>query len=186
MKYCSQCGKEVRSAIPAGDNRSRHICDHCPQIHYSNPNMVVGCLPVWKSKQILLCRRSIEPRSGYWTVPSGFMENGETLEEGALRETREEACASVEIEGLFSAFSLPRVNQVYMLFLSRLLDLDFAAGEESAEVRLFDFDEIPWSAIAFRAVEFALQRYVEDGADSGVHLGQYVRKPGDRWTLLGD
>jgi len=183
VKFCSHCGKPVRSAIPAGDNRTRHICDHCPRVHYSNPTLVVGCLPYWGKDHVLLCERSIEPRLGFWTVPSGFMENGESLEEGAIRETVAEACAEVEIQRLFAAFSLPHVNQVYMLFSARLLSQDFEPGDESEAVRLFHRDEIPWPKLAFRAVEFALEKYVSEGLESGVHLGRYVRQPGDPWIL---
>jgi ADP-ribose pyrophosphatase YjhB (NUDIX family) len=130
-------------------------------VHYQNPKIVVGCIPVWEH-QILLCRRAIEPRCGLWTVPAGFMENGETSQQGAARETLEEACARVEIEGLYTLFNLPHINQVYLLFRSRLLDLDFAAGEESLEVRLFDVRDIPWNSLAFPVIRESLKLYCAD------------------------
>lgn len=161
MKYCSHCGAEVEVRIPEGDNRPRHVCDTCSTVHYQNPKIVVGCIPVWE-QQILLCRRAIEPRYGSWTVPAGFMENGETSQQGAARETLEEACARVEVEGLYTLFNLPHINQVYMLFRSRLLDLDYAAGDESLEVRLFDEQEIPWDKLAFPVIKESLKLYYAD------------------------
>src|SRR5512135_3197993 len=130
MKYCSHCGAPLSHRIPDGDNRHRYVCDACGTVHYQNPRMVVGCLPVWEDK-VLLCRRAIEPRYGLWTLPAGFMENGETTAEGAIRETREEAGARVELDGLYSLINVPDIDQVYLLFRGRLLDLDFAPGEES-------------------------------------------------------
>jgi ADP-ribose pyrophosphatase YjhB (NUDIX family) len=130
-------------------------------VHYQNPKIVVGCIPVWE-QQILLCRRAIEPRYGLWTLPAGFMENGETSQQGAARETLEEACARVEVEGLYTLFNLPRINQVYLLFRSRLLDLDFAAGEESLEVKLFDEQAIPWDRLAFPVIKESLKLYYAD------------------------
>jgi ADP-ribose pyrophosphatase YjhB (NUDIX family) len=143
---------------------------------------VVGTLPRWGS-EILLCKRSIEPRSGFWTLPSGYLENGETVEQGALRETLEEAGARVSIIRLFSVFSLPHVNQVYMIFLSNLNDLDFEPGEETLEVRLFGKEQVPWKRIAFRAIEFSLQQYfTPDGAsEPAVHLGAYAGKKRNSW-----
>ncbi|MBT3043942.1 MAG: NUDIX hydrolase [Candidatus Thiodiazotropha sp. (ex Codakia orbicularis)] len=161
MKYCSQCGAEVEVRVPEGDNRPRHVCIICSTVHYQNPKIVVGCIPVWE-QQILLCRRAIEPRYGLWTVPAGFMENGETSQQGAARETLEEACARVEVEGLYTLFNLPHINQVYLLFRSRLLDLDFAAGEESLEVKLFDEQEIPWEKLAFPVIKESLRLYYAD------------------------
>ncbi|MCG7952349.1 MAG: NUDIX hydrolase [Candidatus Thiodiazotropha endolucinida] len=161
MKYCSHCGAEVEVRVPEGDNRPRHVCIICSTVHYQNPKIVVGCIPVWE-QQILLCRRAIEPRYGLWTVPAGFMENGETSQQGAARETLEEACARVEVEGLYTLFNLPHINQVYLLFRSRLLDLDFAAGEESQEVKLFDEQEIPWEKLAFPVIKESLRLYYAD------------------------
>ncbi|RMH65742.1 MAG: NUDIX domain-containing protein, partial [Calditrichaeota bacterium] len=147
MKYCSACGAPVKIKIPEGDNRPRYVCEQCGKIHYENPRMVVGCIPVWEGK-ILMCRRAIEPRYGLWTIPAGFMENGETLEQGAMRETEEEACARVEIERLQAVYSLPHVNQVYVIFLARLLDGQFAPGHESLECKLVEPKAIPWDEMA--------------------------------------
>jgi ADP-ribose pyrophosphatase YjhB (NUDIX family) len=161
MKFCSHCGAPVSHRIPDGDNRHRYICDVCGTIHYQNPRMVVGCLPVWENK-VLLCRRAIEPRYGLWTLPAGFMENGETTAEGAMRETLEEAGARVELQGLYTLINIPDIDQVYLLFRARLLDLDFAAGEESLEVALFEEADIPWDQMAFRTVKKTLRHYFED------------------------
>lgn len=161
MKYCSECGKPVVHRIPEGDNLPRHICEQCNLIHYQNPKLVVGCLPVW-NEQILLCKRAIEPCSGLWTLPAGFMENQESLEEAALRESREEANANLEIESVYSIISLPHINQVYVLYRAKLLDLDFFAGPESLDVQLFNEDEIPWESLAFKTIEKTLQRFFED------------------------
>jgi len=159
VKYCSNCAAEVELKIPEGDNRPRYVCPQCGMIHYENPRMVVGCIPVWEEK-ILICRRAIEPRHGLWTVPAGFMENGETLEQGAMRETEEEAGARVRIERLHAVYSLPQVNQVYVIFLAPMLDGRFEAGLESLECKLVTPAEIPWDEIAFTAIRFSLETYV--------------------------
>ncbi|MCG8325280.1 MAG: NUDIX hydrolase [Thiotrichales bacterium] len=146
---------------PPQDNRPRYVCDNCEVIHYQNPKIVTGCLPVWDD-QVLLCKRSIEPRCGYWTLPAGFMEMDETSIEGAIRETWEEATARVEVQGLYSVFNLPHVNQVYMMFRSRLIDLEFSPGLESQDVQLFREEEIPWDKLAFTTVRQTLKFYFED------------------------
>ena len=161
MKFCSQCGNPVTRMIPAGDNRMRHVCGHCATVHYENPRIVAGCLPVW-GDQVLLCRRAIEPRRGFWVFPAGFMENGETIEEAAEREAREEANARVEILELYTLFDIPHLEQVHCMFRSRLLDTGFSPGTESLEVRLFREEEIPWRSLGFASVSFALQHYFED------------------------
>ena len=161
MKFCSNCGAGVEHRVPPGDTLPRFVCAGCGTIHYDNPKMVVGCIPEWEDR-ILLCRLAIEQRHGLWTVPAGFMENGETTAQGALRETLEEANARVEILGLYALFNIPHINQVYMLFRSRLLDLDFHAGEETLEARLFTEGEIPWDTIAFATVRRTLQHYFND------------------------
>ncbi|BAN50372.1 NUDIX hydrolase [Metapseudomonas resinovorans] len=163
MKFCSQCGSPVVQRIPEGDNRLRHVCDSCHAIHYQNPRIVAGCLPVW-GEQVLLCRRAIEPRRGYWTLPAGFMENGETMAQAAARETLEEACARVRDLSLYTLFDLPHISQVYTFFRAELVDLDFAAGDESLEVRLFHEREIPWSELAFPTVGRTLECYFADRA----------------------
>lgn len=161
MNYCSVCGKPVSKKIPPGDNLLRFVCESCQTIHYHNPKIVAGCIPEW-GDQILLCRRAIEPRSGLWTFPAGFMEIGESTEQAARRETEEEAHAQVELTSLYAVLSLPHVGQVYMVFRGRMVTPEFRAGEESLDVRLFNRDAIPWDDIAFSVVKDALRRYVED------------------------
>ena len=161
MKFCSNCGAPVSLKIPPGDSLPRHVCDACNTIHYQNPKMVVGCIPEWEDR-ILLCRRAIEPRHGLWTVPAGFMENGETTYQGAARETLEEANARVEVGPLYALYNIPHISQVYILFRARLLDTDFSAGAESLEVRLFTESEIPWDDIAFATVRNTLRHYYAD------------------------
>jgi ADP-ribose pyrophosphatase YjhB (NUDIX family) len=173
MKYCSSCGATVSRKIPDGDNRDRWVCDACQAIHYQNPLIVVGCVPE-RDGQILLCKRAIEPRRGYWTVPAGFMELGETLAQGAARETLEEACANVRIGHLFASVDVVQAGQVHLFFTADLLG-DFAAGDESLEVALFDKADIPWDEIAFRSVSFALRTYLQDaGVNNGVHFHEVV------------
>ena len=167
MNYCSSCGSAVARRVPSGDNRERFVCDACGTIHYQNPKIVTGCLPIY-GDQVLLCQRAIQPRQGLWTLPAGFLENGETSTEGAARETKEEACANVAIEGLYTVFNLPHISQVYMFFRASLLDLDFAPGFESTDVRLFREDEIPWQHLAFPVVRDTLEHYFRDRA-SGVY-----------------
>jgi ADP-ribose pyrophosphatase YjhB (NUDIX family) len=161
MKFCSSCGNEVVFRIPEGDNRERFLCEHCETIHYQNPRVVAGCLPIWED-QVLLCRRAIDPRSGFWTLPAGFLENGETVQEGALRETREEACARVSEPSLYTMFSLPHISQIYLFYRGELADLDFAAGEETLEVALFREHEIPWENLAFPVITETLQHFFSD------------------------
>lgn len=147
--------------VPQGDNRPRYICQNCHTIHYQNPHIVVGALPVWEDR-ILLCRRAINPRKGFWTLPAGFFENGETLKEGAQRETFEEACASINIEGLYTVFSLPHINQVYMFYRASLVDDRFAPGDESLETELFAEQDIPWQELAFPVVTRSLELFLND------------------------
>jgi len=161
MKYCNQCGDPVLVRVPDGDNRPRFVCDSCQTVHYQNPRIVAGCVPVWDDR-VLLCRRAIEPRRGYWTLPAGFMENGETMQQAAERETLEEACARVRDLQLYTLFDLPHINQVYMFFRAQLVDLDFSAGDESLEVRLFDQQDIPWSELAFPTIGRTLECFFAD------------------------
>ena len=161
MKYCSNCSATVELLIPEGDSLPRYVCTTCSIIHYQNPKMVVGCIPEWEDK-ILLCRRAIEPRLGWWTLPAGFMENNETLEQAAARETLEEANARVEIGNLYAIYSLPHISQVYLLFRARLLDLDFKPGIESLEVKLLSENEIPWEEMAFRVIHDPLMQYFKE------------------------
>jgi ADP-ribose pyrophosphatase YjhB (NUDIX family) len=161
MKFCSACGREVVFEVPAGDNRQRYCCHGCGTIHYQNPRLVVGTVTVWEDK-VLLCKRAIEPRYGYWTLPAGFMENGETTGEGAARETLEEAGARIDLGGLYSVIDVPHVEQVHVFYLATLLHLDFEPGPESLEARLFTESEIPWDDIAFRTVGQTLRWFFED------------------------
>ncbi|MBL1142556.1 MAG: NUDIX hydrolase [Proteobacteria bacterium] len=176
MKYCCYCRAVLIYEIPADDNRHRYICQSCDTIHYQNPKIVAGCIPVWEDK-ILLCKRAIEPRYGYWTLPAGFMELGETSLEAGIRETLEEANARVDVEELFAVFSLPHVGQVYMMFRSRLIDLNFSPGAESLDVKLFKEADIPWNELAFTTIRASLRCYFEDikqGAFS-LHTGDIVK-----------
>lgn len=161
MKYCSQCGDAVSHRVPEGDNRPRYVCGSCDTIHYQNPRVIAGCLPFHENR-VLLCKRAIAPRDGYWTLPAGFMENGETTAEGALRETVEEANARAEIIDLYTVFSLPHISQVYMFYRARLLDLDFYPGEESLETEMFAEHEIPWDHLAFPVITETLKHFFDD------------------------
>lgn len=159
--------------IPPGDSLERAVCDACGHIQYQNPKMVVGCLPVY-GERILICKRAIEPRYGLWTLPAGFMENNESAAEGAAREAFEEANARVEIEDLYTVYSIPHISQVYLMFRARLLDLDFSPGTESLEVKLVTEDEIPWDELAFAMVKRTLQHFLEDR-----RAGVFVPRFGD-------
>lgn len=161
MKYCSNCGAPVQFRVPPGDTLPRHVCNACRTVHYENPKIVSGCIPEWEGR-ILLCRRAIEPRYGRWTLPAGFMENGETTAEAAARETLEEANARVRVGELFTLFNLPRINQVYLMFRAHLQDLDFGAGSESLEVGLFSEADIPWDDLAFLTIRETLALYFQD------------------------
>jgi ADP-ribose pyrophosphatase YjhB (NUDIX family) len=187
VKFCSQCGSPaLELRVPDGDTLPRRICTACGAIHYQNPKVVVGCLPVWEEK-VLLCKRAIEPRLGLWTLPAGFLENGETIFAGAARETAEEARARVEIGPLYTMISLPLIDQIYVMFRARLLDLDFGAGPESLEVRLFDEDEIPWGELAFRTITRTLRNFFLDrklGAFP-VHVSALERRAAREPSLAG-
>jgi ADP-ribose pyrophosphatase YjhB (NUDIX family) len=162
VKFCSACGSpRIERRVPDGDTLPRDVCAECGTVHYQNPKIVVGCLPEWDGR-VLLCKRAIEPRYGLWTLPAGFLENGETLVDGALRETLEEADARVAIGDLYAVISLPQINQVYMMFRARLLDLGFGPGAESLEVRLFAESEIPWESLAFRTIARTLRNFLLD------------------------
>lgn len=163
MKFCSNCGRSVSLRVPDGDNRPRYVCDVCATVHYQNPKIVAGCIPVWEDA-VLLCRRGIEPRHGLWTLPAGFMENGETTTQAARRETLEEACARVRIDALYAVFNLPHIDQVYMLFRAQLCDCDFAPGAESLEVALFEERAVPWDRLAFPVISEGLRMFFADRA----------------------
>ena len=162
MKFCSACGSDrIEFRIPEGDSLPRYVCSACGTIHYQNPKVVVGCIPEWEGR-VLLCKRAIEPRHGLWTVPAGFLENAETVVAGAARETLEEANARVDVLAPYTMISLPNINQIYLIFRARLLDLDFSPGAESLDVRLYDEHEIPWEELAFRTVTRTLRNYFLD------------------------
>lgn len=176
MNYCLHCGATVQLRIPDGDDRQRHVCDGCGAIHYQNPKIVTGCLPIHQER-VLLCRRAIAPRSGFWTLPAGFLENGETTTQGAIRETWEEAFANVSVEGLYTVFNLPHISQIYMFFRATLADLDFRPGTESLDVRLFEEHEIPWDELAFPVIRDTLKHYFEDRRTGSypVRVGDIIR-----------
>ncbi len=166
IKHCRNCGTAVVYRIPDdGDTRERAVCPACDTIHYENPLNVVGTLPVFADK-VLLCKRNIEPRRNKWTLPAGFLELGETAAEGALRETDEEAGARIELEGLYTVISVPRVGQVHFFYRARLLSTELAPGPETVEARLFAEHEIPWEEIAFRTVSETLRLYFADRRSS--------------------
>lgn len=163
MKFCSNCGNRISHGIPADDDRERFLCNNCGVIHYQNPRLVVGSIPEWQDR-ILLCLRDIEPQRHKWTLPAGYLENGESVQDGARRETREETRAEiVELEPYFLADLVP-INQLYLMFRCRLAHPEFAATRESKEVRLFLEDEIPWDNIAFDVIRETLKRYFADRA----------------------
>jgi ADP-ribose pyrophosphatase YjhB (NUDIX family) len=175
MNFCSNCGARVALRVPPGDCLPRHVCDSCNTIHYRNPLVVVGTIPEWEDR-ILLCKRAIEPRHGRWTLPAGFMELGETTAQGALRETLEEAKARVELGEVFSLLSVPHVDQVHIFYRARLLDCDFAPGEETLEVGLFRESDIPWKEIAFRTISTTLRHFYADrkAGAMGFHAGEIL------------
>jgi ADP-ribose pyrophosphatase YjhB (NUDIX family) len=178
MKFCSSCGQGVSLLIPEGDHLPRFVCSGCAAIHYQNPRLVVGCVPEYKGK-ILLCRRAIEPRRGFWTLPAGFMENGESLQTAAARESMEEALAKVEIGSLVAIVHVLHAQQVHVMFRARLLDPNVGAGPESLEVALFEEADIPWGETAFKSLDFALQRYLEDrrAGREGLHFHDIDHRP---------
>ncbi len=169
MKFCNACGSPLTQRIPEGDNVTRHVCSVCETVHYQNPLVVVGCVPEHEGK-ILLCKRAIEPRLGYWTVPAGFMEIGETLEAGAAREAEEEALANVEIRDLMAVINVPHARQVHVMFRGTLVGGRYGVGHESLEVELVDPEDIPWAEIAFPSVTFTLERYLADRAEGNERM----------------
>ena len=177
MNFCSNCGTRVVLKVPEGDLLPRDVCENCGTIHYQNPKIVVGSVPVYEGR-ILICKRGIEPRLGYWAIPGGFMENDETLEAGAAREAREEALIDVEIGSLLLVANVTHARQVHVFFRSRMRTPEFGATHESLEVKLVDVKDIPWSDLAFPSTEYALRRFVEDRA-AGVerhHVAEIQRR----------
>ena len=161
MKFCTSCGSAVTLRIPVGDDRERFVCTACDLIHYSNPRVIVGCVPIFEDK-VLLCKRAIEPRKNYWTLPAGFMENGETTPQGAARETWEEARARVSNLELYRVFDVPYISQVYMFYRCEVEDGEYGVGPESLETGLYKHDEVPWDQIAFPVVYETLKEYFSD------------------------
>ncbi|MDZ7833697.1 MAG: NUDIX hydrolase [Desulfobacterales bacterium] len=161
MNFCSNCGRALSIKIPAGDDRSRYVCESCGMVHYQNPKMVVGCIPE-SGRRILLCKRAIEPRLGKWTIPAGYLENGETVMAGARRESFEEAYARFRDLTPYRLFNIRHVNQMYLIFRGELADDDFSAGEESLAVDLFSESEIPWDELAFKVISVTLADYFND------------------------
>ena len=181
MNFCSHCGARLAFRVPEGDTLPRYLCDSCGAVHYKNPLLVIAAIPEWHDERILLCRRAIEPRRGYWTLPGGFMELGETTAQAAIRETLEEANARVRLTDLFTVLSVPRVDQVHLFYRARLLDLDFSPGTESLEVALFSEQDIPWDEIAFRTTAVTLRHYYADrGAGAYRVHAHEIPPPGER------
>ena len=174
MKFCSACGHAVVLRVPDdGDHLPRHVCPACQTIHYLNPKIIVGVIPEAPDGRVLLCRRAIQPRLGFWTFPAGFMEMGETCAEGAAREALEESQAVVAVGGLLSVISAPDVHQVHLAFRGKMQGDTCGPTSESSEVLLMGEDEIPWREIAFPTIYFALRQFFADRAQ-GVQ-GTYTR-----------
>ena len=177
QRFCSCCGSPTVFEVPRGDHMERRVCHNCGVVHYDNPRIVVGCVPEHDGL-ILLCRRAIEPRLGYWTFPAGFMENGETLEAGAAREAEEEALARVRIDSLLAIVNIPEAHQVHVFFRAVLADPEFGVGPESLESKLVEEAAIPWEDIAFPSTRYALQNYLADRAAgrTDVHITTLSRR----------
>jgi ADP-ribose pyrophosphatase YjhB (NUDIX family) len=161
MKYCTECGQTLEWKTPAGDNLERLVCTSCAAVHYQNPRIITGCVAQWQGR-VLLCRRAIEPRTGSWTVPAGYMENGESMEQAALREAREETGADIRLDALYSVFDIQAINQVYIIYRGVMRSPHIAAGVECSEVRLFEPAEIPWNELFYPAMGEMLERYQSD------------------------
>ena len=161
IKFCTACGAPCEAKTPPDDDNVRSVCTGCGQVHYANPKMVVGCIPELDGK-VLMCRRDIEPRRGLWTLPAGYLENGESVQDGAARETIEETRAGVQIIAPYRLFNIAFVNQVYFMFRAALLSDDFGPTRESSEVCLMDESEIPWEEIAFKVIHQTLDHYFKD------------------------
>jgi ADP-ribose/FAD diphosphatase len=185
MKFCSACAAPVASRVPSGEDRERFVCTECGMIHYQNPRMVVGCI-IEEQGQILLCKRAIEPRHGYWTVPAGFLELGESTVQGAIRETYEEANARVQVIAPYAHFDIPYIGQAYIFYRARLITPEFGPGSESLEVKLVPPEEIPWDALAFQVVRVSLEFFTEDFRRGAyrMHHGIISRDASGRYALL--
>ena len=177
MKFCSNCAAPVAKRVPPGDSLPRWVCDQCGDIHYQNPKLVVGTIAE-QDGRILICRRAIEPRYGYWTLPAGYMENDESTGQAAERETREEAGAKIELGEPFSMISIPYVNQVHLFYRARLLELDFRPGDETLEVAMVEEAQVPWKELAFRTVSMTLKLWFEDrrAGTFGFHASELLKR----------
>lgn len=178
MKFCSDCGSAVVLKIPESDNRARYICSSCQHIHYQNPKVVTGCIPQWQDK-VLICKRAIEPRINCWTLPAGFMENGETIQEGAARESLEEANAVMQDMQLFSVYSIPHISQVYILYIATVKDGKANSGAETLETKFVTQDQMPWDELAFPVVVESLKLYYQDKQKGKftTHYGDILKQP---------
>jgi ADP-ribose pyrophosphatase YjhB (NUDIX family) len=180
MNYCSTCGQPVTLRVPDGDHAPRHVCTACGAIHYRNPKVIVGCIPEWEDGRILMCKRAIHPRLGYWTFPAGFLELAETGAQGATREALEESRAQVDIGGLFTVIDVPDVGQLYLIYRAKLRAAEFGPTPESSEVVLMREDEIPWGEIAFRTIYHSLRHFYADraaGVTGKVHAFDLPERP---------
>ncbi len=176
MKFCSACGHTLVYKIPAEDSRPRYVCENCRTIHYQNPKVICGCIATWQDR-ILLCRRAIEPRYGFWTLPAGFMENGESCAEGAQRETWEEAQAQVEGLQLYCLFDIPHIHQIHLMYRGQLRDGGFGVGAESLETALFREEELPWDQLAFPSITHTLRHFVADRVHGQFPLHSQLLQP---------
>ncbi|MDE0250684.1 MAG: NUDIX hydrolase [Gammaproteobacteria bacterium] len=186
MNFCSNCGSSaIRLTVPPGDNRPRFVCASCNEIFYHNPKIVAGCIAEWQDK-ILMCKRAIEPRYGMWTFPAGFMENEETVSEAAARETYEEAIAKVTGLTLYSLYSLPHINQVYVVYRAVLVEGRASPGAESLEVALMGEKDVPWQDIAFPVIRESLEQYFEDKQKNrfSLHHGDMRRQAGHDYEII--
>lgn len=170
--YCVKCGQSMSCRVPDGDSRERDVCEGCGFIHYENPRSVVGTVPLLGDR-IILCRRAIAPRRGYWTLPAGFLETGETTEEGAARETREEAGVEVQVGELFSVVNVVHVHHVYLFYLGIAQSHRLVPGIESLEARIVSASEVPWDEIAFPAVTYTLKRFFADRDAGCIASGRF-------------
>ena len=178
MKFCSSCGSTVELKIPESDNRHRFVCGACKEIHYQNPKVVTGCISEWQDK-VLICKRAIEPKKGLWTLPAGFMENGETVQQGAARESLEEANAEMQDMKLFSVYSIPHISQVYTFYIATVKDGVASAGDESLETKFVSEEEMPWDELAFPVVRETLKLYYQDKrlGKFTTHYGDILKQP---------
>lgn len=183
MKFCPDCGAPTRFAVPEGDDRKRNICTANGDIFYDNPRNVAGCVIEYEGK-ILLCKRNIAPRFGFWTLPAGFLELGETIAEGAARETQEEACAEARLDGLYTLIDIPHIGQAHLFYRAHLATPEFAPGPESSAVALVAEQDIPWSQLAFPSVLRTLQLYFADRTAGAFTLHDETIRQGD-WERMG-